>query len=202
VTERNGTADRAQEAASGLYCSVGRDVFQRMGGRGVWQSVLPEECSGFGLEPQERPQPSPDGQHGAFVAVGGVERYVCVVSLPGPIVRTLTRPLTSVEGMAWSPDGKRVCVIGGDPSVGVFSIDASSAYTPLSLFSLFVAGQDDADLTPVAGPIVLPGIPRWSPAGDAVAVVGVERGGSASRAHRDIERTRRAAGVRRARPAG
>jgi hypothetical protein len=80
--------------------------------------------------------------------------------------------------MAWSPTGKRFCVIAGDPSVGVLSMDGSQPQCALPVFSLFMAGKDDPDLSPVTGPIALPGIPRWSPAGDAVAVVGLERGGA------------------------
>jgi hypothetical protein len=176
--EGNGAKNgRIQETAAGLYCSVGRDVFRRDGDLGVWQIVLEDRFDGFDLSPLARPAPSPDGRHGAHVAVSGLDRYVCVVSLPGPAVRPLASPLTSVEGMAWSPDGKRLCVIGGDPSVGVLSMDGCTPPDAAPLFSLFVVGKDDADLVPVTGPIVLAGIPRWSPAGDAVAVVGLERGG-------------------------
>jgi hypothetical protein len=177
VTDKEGTADRVLEAASGLYCTTGREVFRRDDGHGVWQSVLPDGYSRLGLEPLECPQVSPDGQHGAFVAVSGAERYVCIVALPGLIVRTAASPLTSVDGMAWSPDGQRLCVVGGDPSVGVLSMDGTIPHGAVPLFSLFVMGTDDPDLVPVTGPIVLAGIPRWSPAGDAVAVVGQEQGG-------------------------
>lgn len=167
-----------QAAAAGLFCSVGRHVFRRDGGRSVWQKVLPHDFDAFDLDPLARPQLSPDGQHAAFVAVSGVERHVCMVALPGPVVRTLPTALTRVCGMAWSPTGKRLCVIAGDPSVGVLSMDGSQPQSILPVFSLFMAGKDDPDLSPVAGPIALPGIPRWSPAGDAVAVVGLERGGA------------------------
>ena len=168
----------AQAAAAGLVCSARRDVFRRDGGRDVWHIVLEDKFDAFDLDPLARPQPSPDGQHGAHVAVTGVERYVCVVTLPGSFVRTLPTALTRVVGMAWSPAGKRLCVIAGDPSVGVLSMDGSQPQSTLPVFSLFMAGKDDPDLTPVTGPIALPGIPRWSPAGDAVAVVGIERGGA------------------------
>lgn len=168
----------AQAAAAGLFCSVGRDVFRQDGGRSVWQRVLPHDFDAFDLDPLARPQLSPDGQHAAFVAVSGVERYVCMVALPGPVVRTLPTALTRVYGVAWSPTGKRLSVIAGDPSVGVLSMDGSQPQSTLPVFSLFMAGKDDPDLSPVTGPIALPGIPRWSPAGDAVAVVGLERGGA------------------------
>jgi hypothetical protein len=79
--------------------------------------------------------------------------------------------------MSWSPAGKRLAVIGEDPSVGVLSIDGGEPKQALPVFSLFMVGRDDPDLVPVTGPLALPGIPRWSPAGDAVAVVGLEHGG-------------------------
>jgi hypothetical protein len=168
----------AQAAAAGLFCSVGRDVFCRDGGRELWQIVLPHDFDAFDHDPLAHPQPSPDGQHGAHVGISGAERYVCMVALPGPVARTFPTVLSRVAGMAWSPAGKRLCVVAGDPSVGVLSMDRSRPSTALPVFSLFLAGKDDPDLTPVTGPIALPGIPRWSPAGDAVAVVGLERGSS------------------------
>jgi len=168
----------AQAAAAGLFCSVGRDMFCREAGRSVWQTVLQDGFDKFDLDPLAHPQSSPDGLHGAYVAVSGAERHVCMVALPGPVARTLPTTLSHVVGMAWSPAGKRLCVSARDPSVGVLSMDGSRSSTALTVFSLFLAGKDDLDLTPLTDPIALPGIPRWSPAGDAVAVVGLERGGS------------------------
>gem|GEM_PF-6246602 len=165
-----------QAVAAGLLCTVGRDVFCRDNGRDAWQIVLKDKSEAFDLDPLARPQASPDGQHSAFVAVSGVERHVSIVALPGPVVRTLASAFTHVYGMAWSPAAKQLCIVAEDPSVGVLSMDGSQAQSTLPVFSLFMAGNDDPDVTPVTGPIALPGVPRWSPAGDAVAVVGLERG--------------------------
>lgn len=165
-------------AAAGLFCSVGRDVFCHVGGQSRWQIVLPDNFDAFDVDLLAYPQASPDGHQGAFVAVSGVERYVCMLGPPGHIVRTLPTALSRVAGMAWSSAGKRLCVIAGDPSVGVLSMDGSPPDSALPVFSVFMAGKDDPDLTPVTDPIALPGSPRWSPAGDAVAVVGLERGGA------------------------
>ena len=170
--------DGGVQAAAGLFCSMGRDVLQRDGDRHEWQTALPSEFEAFDLDPLARFQPSPDGQHAAFVALRGVERSVCILSLPGPLFRCLPTVLTRVVGMSWSPGGKRLCVVARDPSVGVLPLESSQPQGALPVFSLLMAGKDDPDLLPVTGPIALPGIPRWSPAGDAVAVVGLEHGGA------------------------
>lgn len=171
-------AGGVRAAAVGLFCSVGRNVLCRDEDRDAWQIALPSEVEAFDLDPLAHPQPSPDGKHGAHVVVSGTERHVCIASLPGPVVRTLPTALSRVAGMSWSPGGKWLCVVAEDPSVGVLSMDGSRPQQALPVFSLFMVGNDDPDLLPVAGPIALPGIPRWSPAGDAVAVVGFEHGGA------------------------
>ena len=171
-------AGGVRAAAAGLFCSVGRDVLRSDGRRDEWQIALPSEVEAFDLDPLAHPQRSPDGKHGAHVMVSGTERHICMASLPGPVVRTVPTVLSRVAGMSWSPRGKRLCVVAGDPSVGVLSMDGSRPQQALPVFSLFMVGNDDPDLLPIAGPIALPGIPRWSPAGDAVAVVGLEHGGA------------------------
>ena len=163
-------------AAAGLFSSVGHDVFRYEAGQSVWQATLQDGFSVFDLDPLARPQSSPDGQHGAFITGSGAERYVCVFGLPSRVIRILPTVLSRVVGMSWSSAGKRLCVVAGDPSVGVLSMDRSRSSSALPAFSLFLAEKDDPDLTRVTGPMALPGIPRWSPAGDALAVVGLERG--------------------------
>jgi hypothetical protein len=157
-------------AVSGLTCVLGRDVFQRNGGTSIWQFALPEEFSGFGLDPLERMQTSPDGMHVSFVAVQGDQRRVGIAALPGHDVRILPYALSSVHGMSWSPDGRTLCIVAEDPSIGMVSIEKGRDALPATSFSLFLTGIEDTDLRAIAGPVVLPGVPRWSPAGDAIAV--------------------------------
>lgn len=167
----------AQAAAAGLLCSVRADVLPR--GR---TSPVADGARG-----QVQRVRSRIARSSAALSRGEARRtrrnhweewYVCMASLPCPVVRTLASPLMRVVGMAWSPAGKRLCVVAGDPSVGMLSMDGRQPQSALSVFSLFLAGKDEPDLAPVTGPITLRGIPRWSPAGDAVAMVGRESGGT------------------------
>jgi hypothetical protein len=167
----------AQAAAAGLLCGVGPDVLPRGrtrpvadGARGQVQPVRPRIARSSAALSRREARRTRRNQW--------KEWYVCIASLTCPVVRTLASPLMRVVGMAWSPAGKRLCVVAGDQSVGMLSIDGRQPQSALSVFSLFLAGKDQPDLAPVTGPIALPGIPRWSPAGDAVAMVGRERGGA------------------------
>jgi serine/threonine protein kinase len=91
----------------------------------------------------EDPSPavwSPDGSAFAYVAGAGGDRRVFVRYLNSPTAKPLTRGTRGWNPTGWSPDGKRVIVIGRNPQ---------GANPSAALFSVPVFGGEPELITPL-----------------------------------------------------
>ncbi|HWQ21963.1 MAG TPA: hypothetical protein VN478_04500, partial [Clostridia bacterium] len=142
-----------------------------------WRFSLPDSMQAFGTLPGEGPAVSSDRGLWACVAVGPGGRHIAMASMRSSMARVLKKPLAEVRGLSWSPDGTTLCVLAGDAAVGVISVSNTVVSDPPATYSLFTVKTDGEDLVALAGPIAAVGMPRWSPTGDAVAIVEPQRGG-------------------------
>ena len=174
---RDESTDEAGNRLRGLVTSRGRAAYVGGPGESNWRFSLPDSMQAFGILPGEDPVVSSDRGLWACVAVGPDGRHVAMASMRSSMARVFGKPLAEVRGLSWSPDGGKLCVLAGDTAVGMIAIDKTAVPEPLAVYSLFLVKPDEDDLVALAGPIAAAGMPRWSPAGDAVAIVEPERSG-------------------------